>query len=756
MTPQSVPPLSKFSGEEPNPGEFFQEWKEHFELTADLLGWNDRAKLVNLITRLRGQAHAFYRSCTVAQRGSYSMLMSALGTRFTPVVIPAVQTSLFHDRKQDVRETVDSYAQDLRRLFLKAYPSVQQGSKEAEELGKSVLASQFIAGLRMELKKKIAGQEGDIDSLIVKARFEEAKEKSFGREQVQGTSKPATNHKSPSTTPTVTNTTSPRQNDNRHGGPHRSGISQVKCHACGGLGHFARACPLKSKGGTAEATGHKVAAVVPEQPTQRTRKQWQDEAIDKELEKVCVTLHGVNIARQEVGEVTLGVTPVTELEIEGAPVRALVDTGSPVSIVSSKFLFQALGKKKNSEQTPDEWAVEVKQRLNPPPVRLKSYSGNTLPILKQIQVQVRRKAKQITAWVQVQQDAPVDFLLGMDLQNRLGFHLYEDNDPVSPDSTPENTIRDAVTETKTIPTANVCLLEAVRIPAKFERLVPVKKVGQSPGPVSLFTPKPDLDTIGTLTMEDGLLWTGERGMISICNTGPQPVRLEEGEVLGSIEAVDIVDVGEESEVVCCGVQVRGDANEGRRSNLLQSLPTDNWDLDDQERVRLRGLVLQYEDIFALDDSELGRAEGVSHVINTEGEKPIKRYPRRVPFSLRGKVEEMIKKMEEQGVIQPSHSLWASPIVLVAKKDGSTRFCVDYRKLNAIMKMDVYPLPRIDDMLDLLANNQYFSTLDLASGYWQVKMDQSLQEKQLSLHKWAYTSFGLCHSAYAMHRPLFNV
>ena len=512
----------------------------------------------------------------------------------------------------------------------------------------------------------------------------------------------------------------------------------VKCHACGGLGHFARACPLNAKGGTAEATGHKMAADVPEQPTQRTRKQWQDEAIDKELEKVCVTLHGVNTARQEAGEVPLGVTPVTELEIKGAPVRVLVDTRSPVSM-----------------------AEEVKQRLNPPSVRLKSYSGNTLPILKQIQVQVRRKAKQITAWVQVQQDAPVDFLLGMDLQNRLGFHLYEDNDPVSPDSTPEDTVRDAVTEPKTIPTANVCLLEAVRIPAKFERLVPVKKVGQSPGPVSLFTPKPDLDTIGTLTMEDGLLWTGERGMISISNTGPQPVRLEEGEVLGSIEAVDIVDVGEESEVVCCGVQVRRDASEGRRSNLLRNLPTDNWDLDDQERERLLGLVLQYEDIFALDDSELGREKGVSHVINTEREKLIKQYPRRVPFSLRDKVEEMITKMEEQGVIQPSHSPWASPIVLVAKKDGSTRFCVDYRKLNVITKMDVYPLPRIDDMLDLLANNQYFSTLDLASGYWQVKMDQSLQEKtafttQVGLHEFRVMPFGLCNAPATFQRLMEKV
>ena len=85
-------------------------------------------------------------------------------------------------------------------------------------------------------------------------------------------------------------------------------------------------------------------------------------------------------------------------------------------------------------------------------------------------------------------------------------------------------------------------------------------------------------------------------------------------------------------------------------------------------------------------------------------------------------------MLENGVIVPSHSPWASPIVLVAKKDGTTHFCVDYQKLNAITKMDVYPLPRIDDSLDLLSGNSYFSTLDLASGHRQVGMSKESQEK----------------------------
>ena len=83
-------------------------------------------------------------------------------------------------------------------------------------------------------------------------------------------------------------------------------------------------------------------------------------------------------------------------------------------------------------------------------------------------------------------------------------------------------------------------------------------------------------------------------------------------------------------------------------------------------------------------------------------------------------------MLKQGVIKPSASPWASPIVLVRKKDGNMRFCVDYRKLNSITKLDVFPLPRIDNTLDLLAQNSLFSTLDFASGYWQVKMNSESQ------------------------------
>jgi len=89
--------------------------------------------------------------------------------------------------------------------------------------------------------------------------------------------------------------------------------------------------------------------------------------------------------------------------------------------------------------------------------------------------------------------------------------------------------------------------------------------------------------------------------------------------------------------------------------------------------------------------------------------------------MRGEVEKILEEMKQQGVIEESYSLWISPVVLVRKKDGTIRFCVDFRKLNAVTEKDSYPLPRIDDLLDRLSGNSWFITLDLKSGYWQIML-----------------------------------
>lgn len=199
----------------------------------------------------------------------------------------------------------------------------------------------------------------------------------------------------------------------------------------------------------------------------------------------------------------------------------------------------------------------------------------------------------------------------------------------------------------------------------------------------------------------------------------------------------------------------------RGQRLLDMLCLESSILSTQEVERLQEFLIQHNDVFALDSSELGATDLVTHSIDTGDNPPIRQPVRRTPFALRRKVDEMVKEMVDQGVVQPSHSPWASPIVLVRKKDGGTRFCVDFRRLNAITKQDVFPLPRIDDTLDLLSSTKYFTTLDLASGYWQVKMAPESQEKTAfatysGLHEFTVMPFGLCNAPATFQRLMETV
>ena len=180
-----------------------------------------------------------------------------------------------------------------------------------------------------------------------------------------------------------------------------------------------------------------------------------------------------------------------------------------------------------------------------------------------------------------------------------------------------------------------------------------------------------------------------------------------------------------------------------------------------ETALLRELVEEYSDIFALDSTELGTTELVTHSIDTGDSHPIRQPLRRIPFALQHTMEEMVEKMLAQGVIQNSNSPWASPVVLIKKKDGSHRFCVDYRRLNGLTKMDVFPLPRVDDTLDMLSQTQYFSTLDLAARYWQVRMDSDSQEKTAfstcsGHHEFCVMPFGLCNGPSTFQRLMESV
>ena len=265
-------------------------------------------------------------------------------------------------------------------------------------------------------------------------------------------------------------------------------------------------------------------------------------------------------------------------------------------------------------------------------------------------------------------------------------------------------------------------------------------------------------------MADSILEVGDGSCVNLIveNHSVESAQLKKGAILGEVAEVEEVmsdqtspvevktsskilrgvqewtgGEGTADAIVTSGSNIHGvvsELHEDRGTRLLQALDLSIAHLSPTQQHQLKDLLRSHSDVFALEAHELGTTNIVTHVIDTENHAPIRQPVRHTPFALRAKVDELVTDMLEQGVVQPSSSPWASPIVLVRKKGGGTRFCVDYRKLNQITKQDEFPLPRIDDTLNLLAGTHYFTTLDLASGYWQVAMDKASQEKT------AFTTF----------------
>jgi len=147
---------------------------------------------------------------------------------------------------------------------------------------------------------------------------------------------------------------------------------------------------------------------------------------------------------------------------------------------------------------------------------------------------------------------------------------------------------------------------------------------------------------------------------------------------------------------------------------------------------------------------------VEHDIDTGEARPIKQSPRRPPIAAREAEDEILNEMLDTGVIEPSNSSWASPVCLGKKKDGTFRFCIDYRKVNAVSKKDAYPIPDIQDAFDNLRGYRCFATIDLLSGYWQLGMTDRAFCTRRGLFQFTRMPFGLSGAPCSFCRLMFIV
>ncbi len=206
--------------------------------------------------------------------------------------------------------------------------------------------------------------------------------------------------------------------------------------------------------------------------------------------------------------------------------------------------------------------------------------------------------------------------------------------------------------------------------------------------------------------------------VSLVPREPQPVDAEqhlEGKLLQA-QQVSVSDT------------TGTDSKQTNNSSFLEKFKLDTTDLDSDQKKHVEDLLLRWRHVFAESDFDLGHTTTVEHDITLTDDKPFKERYRRIPPNMYEEVRQHLKEMLDCDVIRISKSPFASPVVLVRKKDGGLRFCIDYRKLNNRTVKDAHSLPRIEESLDALAGARWFSSADLKAGYWQIGVKEADKPK----------------------------
>ena len=254
--------------------------------------------------------------------------------------------------------------------------------------------------------------------------------------------------------------------------------------------------------------------------------------------------------------------------------------------------------------------------------------------------------------------------------------------------------------------------------------------------------------------------------VRVWNTRDEPVSIYAGTHLAEVTSMWNSEIEKTPPIAGVTRRIATGVKPGAAEAPVPEHLQDLWQrsklhLAESESSRVARLLVEHQDQFARDDMDLGRTNLVKHGIDTGNAVPIRQPYRRLPGWQQEEAQRQVDEMLEKKVIEPSSSPWASPIVLTKKKDGTSRFCIDYRRVNDVTLKDAYPLPRIDDTLDALAGSCWFSTLDLASGYWQVELDEEAKHKSAfavrgGLYQWNVMPFGLCNAPSTFERLMEKV
>jgi len=244
--------------------------------------------------------------------------------------------------------------------------------------------------------------------------------------------------------------------------------------------------------------------------------------------------------------------------------------------------------------------------------------------------------------------------------------------------------------------------------------------------------------------------------IRVMNVMKESVTLKSGTAVANLQPFEVVDEFVEEEHKVTQVKQLEEEDDDVPEFIQRLLAGVDDSIPESACLALQTILRDHADVFSHDENDLGRTDVVMHYVDTGDARPVRQPLRRYPPAHVEAISQHVDNMLKQGTIEPASSPWASNVVLVRKKDGSLRCCIDYRQLNAVTRRDAYPLPRIDSCLDAMANATLFSTFDLRSSYHQVLVAPQDRDKTTficprGMYRYRTMPFGLCNAGATFQR-----
>ena len=697
-----APPIDTFSGE--NPDIRFDDWLPALDRVRRWNDWSKQETLLQLAGYLRGRALQEWSLLSPEEQKDYDAAVKALSLRLDQgSLLVAVQD--FRHVCQKENETVTDYIRRLERCYQLAYGR----DKLTAETKEAILFGQLQAGLSYQIVKSpaVSGSQS-YKGLCAAANAEEKRIVELRRRQHYQRSSTQQNPRLP-----------PAQEIPQPPSPNNSRLSYStprKCYMCGSTKHLARKCPQGKQesmvsGSSPQGNVGKKANMVRSVPDPMDFLQ----SSDSEDGNVCV------VRVQDKGSKPRTVT----VDVQGVPAKGIIDSGADITIMNGQ-LFQKVAA-----------VAHLKKRSFKKPDRVPfTYDHKPFALDGKVELDITFDGKTMTTAIYIKMDSQDPLLLSEGVCHQLGIISYH---PLVEDIAHQNK------QITVVPSVRVQLIHAMRLLPLQCATVPVQLEGNSFGGPILIEPG-DVTLPDGITVADSVISSTEGGhaQVLLTNSMGFTQQLEAGIWLGHAIEATIMETAPSTDdhrldslptnadhtpTSTAGVRtVTTQDVADRKRKLGDFLSAEGASLQVQDRDKLFQFLLAHHDIFAIDEGDRGETDLVQMTIDTGEAQPKRVPPRRTPMAAKQEIATQLQKMQDQGVIQPSSSPWASPVVLVRKKDGTMRFCIDYRQLNKVTKPDVFPLPRIVDLLDQLGKAQFFSTLDLAAGYWQVQMHPDSREK----------------------------